>query len=130
MAAFGNIEIKQERRLCTVDGRLGYFHGLEHYSKPVTASPLKGGAPAGVISFVRGIVEFPERIEYVSPTDIEFCDDEHAMLCEMSEHNDKTLRNRFIFQAYHNLVKLRDKTDYDAPFDIDEVIGYLGEELK
>lgn len=41
------------RRLCTVDhARIGYFHMWEQYSEPIEASPLLGGAPAGVISKV------------------------------------------------------------------------------
>ena len=48
------------RRLCKIKntGKYGYFHTWEHYSKPVEASPLVGGAPAGVISKVFAIVEF------------------------------------------------------------------------
>lgn len=89
MALYNGIEIRQERRLCTVNGKLGYFHYWEHYSRPVEASPLRGGAPAGVISFVRGIVEFPEGVGYVSPADIKFCDDENAMLCQMAKHQEE-----------------------------------------
>lgn len=86
MASFGDIKIRQETRLCTVRGELGYFHCWEHYSKPLEASPLMGGAPAGVFSKVFGIVEFADRVARVDPTDIKFCDDENAMLNQMAKH--------------------------------------------
>lgn len=54
-----NITISHETRLCKVKDKLGYFHTWEHYSNPVPASPMIGGAPAGVISQVFGIVGFP-----------------------------------------------------------------------
>ena len=38
MASFKNIEITQKLRLCTVNGKLGYFHCWEYYSKLVEAS--------------------------------------------------------------------------------------------
>lgn len=74
-------KIEFNLRDCTVDGKPGYFHCWEHYSRPVEGSLMIGGAPPGVISFVRGIVEFPEGIDYVSPHDIKFCDEDHASLC-------------------------------------------------
>lgn len=72
--AFSDITVKQERRLCEVNGKIGYFHCWEHYSRPVEPSPMIGGAPGGVISFVRAIVEFPEGIGYVDPKDLKFRD--------------------------------------------------------
>ena len=67
-------QIKVERRLCTVKGETGYFHTWEQYSKPLAASPLIGGEPAGVFSKIFGIVEFEDGIRRVDPTDIKFCD--------------------------------------------------------
>lgn len=93
MAGFGNIEIKQELRLCSVNDRLGYFHCWEHYSLPVEESPLIGGAPAGVISYIRGVVEFPEGVEYVFPRDIKFCDETNDFLREMTEYREEVRRN-------------------------------------
>ena len=78
--AFSDITVKQERRLCVVNGKMGYFHCWEHYSRPVEPSPMIGGAPGGVISFVRAIVEFPEGIGYVDPKDLKFCDEENVYL--------------------------------------------------
>ena len=75
---FGKIE--QHTRMCTVNGQTGYFHTWETYSKPLEASPLRGGAPAGVFSKVFGIVEFKDGVRRVDPTDIKFCDEENASL--------------------------------------------------
>ena len=74
------LDIKQERRLCTVNGETGYFHTWENYSKPLEASPLVCGAPAGVFSRIFGIVEFEDGIRRVDPWVIKFCDEEHEML--------------------------------------------------
>lgn len=83
------MEIKQERRLCTVNEETGYFHIWEQYSKPLEASPLVGGAPAGVFSKIFGIVEFEDGIRRVDPTEIKFCDEENEML---SLYKDPTKR--------------------------------------
>lgn len=62
--AFSDITVKQERRLCVVNGKMGYFHCWEHYSRPVEPSPMIGGAPGGVNSYLlfssthRVIVDF------------------------------------------------------------------------
>lgn len=74
------IEIKQERRLCTVNGEHGYFHTWEHYSEPVGPSPMVGGHSGGVVSYVMGIVEFEDGMRRVDPAVIKFCDEEHEML--------------------------------------------------
>lgn len=62
-------------RLCEVDGKIGYFHGWENYSRPVEASLLVGGAPAGIISQTFGIVEFSDGVKRVEPYSIKFRDD-------------------------------------------------------
>lgn len=80
-----NINISFETRLCKVEGKLGYFHCWEYYSRPVPASVLKGGAPAGVRSGVFGIVEFPDGVRRVDPYAIQFCDEQNAVLCEMAK---------------------------------------------
>lgn len=74
------IPIIQSTRSCKVDGRPGYFHTWEQYSNPVPASPLIGGAPAGVVSQVFGIVEFSDGVERVQPYKIKFTDEENAGL--------------------------------------------------
>ena len=101
--------IRHERRLCKVNNELGYFHCWEHFSKPVPADLAIGSPPAGVINYVSGIVEFeddirirridPGIISYVSgivefedgirrvdPTEIKFCDEEHADLCALNKY--------------------------------------------
>lgn len=86
MASYNpNISVSWELRLCEVKGAIGYFHTWEYYSKPVEASPLVGGAPAGVISHVFGIVEFPDGVKRVDPFWIKFCDEQNAMLGKMNE---------------------------------------------
>lgn len=87
MASFDStITITRETRLCKVEGKLGYFHTWEHYSRPVEASPLVGGAPAGVISQVFGIVEFTDGVKRVEPYMIQFCDEQNAILNDMGMH--------------------------------------------
>ena len=77
--------IMHERRLCKVDDKIGYFHCWEHFSKPVSAGLTIGSPPAGVISYVVGIVEFADGVERVDPTEIKFCDEKHAAICDSRE---------------------------------------------
>lgn len=95
MASF-KIPIKQHTRSCMVEGRPGVFHLWEQYSQPVQASPMIGGPPAGVVSYVNGIVEFADGVKRVDPCYIEFTDEEHAALCAhekwLAERNE-TSRN-------------------------------------
>ena len=88
MATLQTVDItaKFERRLCKVKDELGYFHCWEHYSEPVPAGLTIGSPPAGVISYVKGIVEFEDGVRCVDPTEIEFCDEEHATLCALNKH--------------------------------------------
>lgn len=85
---YNDITVSMETRLCEVNGKLGYFHCWEHYSRPVEASPLVGGAPAGVISMAYGIVEFPDGVKRVDPYQIKFCDEQNSILCEMAKHQE------------------------------------------
>ena len=82
----GQLEILHERRLCKINGgSLGYFHCWEHFSKPVEASLLMGGAPAGVYSKVYAIVETPDgSVHKFLPEDICFVDEEYKVLYEMN----------------------------------------------
>ena len=52
-------------RLCEVNGKLGYFHRWEQWSKVVDASPLRGGHPGGQNGQVFGIVEFEDGVRRV-----------------------------------------------------------------
>lgn len=70
----------QGLRLCTVGDETGYFHMWETYSKPLEASLLVGGAPAGVFSKVFAIVEFGNGVRRIDPTEIRFCDETNAFL--------------------------------------------------
>lgn len=80
------VDVEWLTRPCRVNGELGYFHTWEHYSIPVEASPLVGGAPAGVIGQVYGIVEFSDGVKRVQPCDIKFCDEQNELLNEMAKH--------------------------------------------
>ena len=83
---FAYIDIKHERRLCTVDGELGYFHCWEHYSTVIEPSPMIGGHPGGTISYIRGVVEFTDGVRPVMMNSIKFCDEENKFLNDMQEY--------------------------------------------
>ena len=85
MAKF-EIPIKCTTRSCDVHGRPGYFHIWEYYSKPLPASNLIGGEPAGVYSQVFGIVEFSDGVQRIDPVDIKFTDEENASLCSYEKY--------------------------------------------
>ena len=85
LAGFNNIKICWETRLCKVDGELGYFHTWEQYSRPIGASPMVGGATAGVVSQIHGIVEFEDGVRRVDPTCITFCDEVGGALHVMNK---------------------------------------------
>lgn len=94
------MEVKFELRLCKVGDELGYFHTWEHYAKPLEASPLRGGAPAGQFSKCYGVVEFSDRIERVDPTRIKFCDDNSRYLNMLQQKYSKDLSNGYVpFQS-------------------------------
>ena len=69
--------VQQERRLCEVDGRLGYFHCWEQYA---TTVPQIGSLPGGQESHVFGIVEFADGVQRLNPTRIKFVDDQNREL--------------------------------------------------
>lgn len=77
---FKDIEICWETRDCFVNDRPGTFHTWEQFSKPVEASPLIGGPPAGIIAQVFGIVEFSDGVQRVNPYDIKFADEKNEGL--------------------------------------------------
>lgn len=64
-----NMQMEWKTRLCQVGEKFGYFHAWEHYSKPLEASPLMGGAPAGIFSKMFGIVEFSDDISFIKKED-------------------------------------------------------------
>lgn len=74
-----------QTRFCRVDGELGLFHTWEYYSEPLAASPMIGGAPAGVFSRVFGIVEFSGEVRRVDPLEIVFCDEKSQMISGMEK---------------------------------------------
>ena len=88
MAALSDITVRPGLRSCTVNGEPGYFHCWEHFSQPIGASLFVGGAPAGVVSKVYGIVEFADGVRHVEPSTIKFCDETNAYLQAMKKHKE------------------------------------------
>lgn len=84
------ITIRPERRLCEVDGKLGYFHCWEQYA---TTVPQIGHLPGGQESHLYGIVEFSKSIRRVNPEDIRFVDGENRDLAALEEANKVTKEN-------------------------------------
>ena len=80
------IAIQPERRLCEVDGKLGYFHCWEQY---VGTNPL---LPCS--SKVFGIVEFKDRVQRVDPDFIKFVDDENHELALIEKVHKKMKENK------------------------------------
>ena len=89
-----NLTVEHPTRLCVVRDEVGYFHMWEHYSKPIPASPLVGGEPAGTFSKVFGIVEFKDGVKRVDPTEIIFRDETTDILYQIEK--DENVRKRII----------------------------------
>lgn len=89
-----DIEVKPETRLCKVGEEYGYFHAWEQYSVPIPESPLIGGAPAGVVAQVFGIVEFADCVKRVQPDEIIFCDEQSDYLSQLNEIHDDTRKEK------------------------------------
>lgn len=85
--------IKNELRLCKVKSELGYFHCWEHFSQPVPAGATVGSPPAGVVSYVSGIVEFENGVRRVDPVSIQFCDETHADLSMWNKYEKERSKN-------------------------------------
>lgn len=81
-----NATVEWGTRLCKVGDEIGYFHIWEFYSEPLSASPMIGGAPAGVFSKMFGIVEFADGVRRVDPTNICFCDEMNDTLRERNKN--------------------------------------------
>lgn len=86
-----NLTVEHPTRLCVVNDEAGFFHMWEHYSKPIPASPLVGGEPAGVFSKVFGIVEFKYGVRRIDPTEIIFRDESNDMLYHIDEETRKRI---------------------------------------
>ncbi len=80
------IMIRQERRLCVVGGKHGYFHCWEQLMEPMRPSMLVGGAPGGQLSEIYGIVETGDgRVGRYKIQDIRFVDDENSFLSQIDK---------------------------------------------
>lgn len=88
MAELNDMVVKKELRLCKVANELGYFHCWEQYSNVVQPGFTIGSHEGGQYSRVFGIVEFPELVMRVDPTNIQFVDEEHKVLEDMNIHNE------------------------------------------
>ncbi len=89
-----DIEVKRETRLCKVGDEYGYFHTWEQYSVPTPESLLIGGAPAGVIAQVFGIVEFADGVRRVQPYEIIFCGEQSRFLAQLNAIHGGTLKEK------------------------------------
>ena len=82
----------QETRFCKVGEEHGYFHTWEHYSKPLPASSLIGGEPAGVFSQVFGIVEFHDGVRRIDPVRITFLDEVPKELMDIKKYIEEEIK--------------------------------------
>lgn len=80
-----DMKIQYETRLCEVDGKVGYFHTWEQWSKIVSPSIMVGGHPGGTVSKIFGIVELEDEVKRVDPTEIKFCDESNDILKDFNE---------------------------------------------
>lgn len=85
MSAMNDTVVKKELRLCKVGNELGYFHCWEQYSNVVQPGFTIGSHEGGQYSRVFGIVEFPNLVMRVDPTNIQFVDEEHKVLEDMNQ---------------------------------------------
>lgn len=77
------IDRERELRRCIVDN-IGdcFFHCWENYSEPIPAGVTIGSHPAGVLSFVRGVVEDENgQIYCVNANKIRFLTDKE--ICDL-----------------------------------------------
>jgi hypothetical protein len=87
--------MKNSYRLCEVKGKICYFHGWEHKSRLVDASPMIGGHPGGLVEQHLAIVEYPDGcIHECYPDEVRFCDETHCFLSAMEEHYAKKEANK------------------------------------
>ena len=85
MAKNSEIIVRHELRPCMVTSRKGgeekraLFHCWNHWAQTVSASLLRGGAPAGQHAETYGVVEFEDgTVKSVYPEQIRFLDSPFA----------------------------------------------------
>ncbi|MDE5671451.1 MAG: hypothetical protein K2J59_08330 [Eubacterium sp.] len=62
-------------RPCLVNEKQAFFHKWINFSKPVEAGLTIGSAPAGIIAYTLGLVEYEDgQVDEVSPKTIKFLD--------------------------------------------------------
>lgn len=75
------ILVRPEKRLCDVDGRIGYFHCWEHYMDVVRPGLTYDSHPGGQLSCIHTIVEFDDgKVERVELSKLKFIDETNAFL--------------------------------------------------
>ncbi len=68
--------MQNELRPCIVDDHKALFHGWTEKEYVVEASLMIGGAPAGQIKYLYGVVEYEDgTVHMCVPTQIRFADD-------------------------------------------------------
>lgn len=85
MAAFNDITVKKELRLCKVGKEFGYFHCWEQYSEVIEPEIRRASHSGGQYLRLFGIVEFEDGIERVTPEKIKFVDETNAFLAKMNK---------------------------------------------
>lgn len=95
--------MKNNLRLCEVNGELGYFHTWATVSYPIEPSPMIGGHPGGIVSSVYGVVEFPDRVDYVDPRKMKFQDEISYTLYSMNKKHQERKNNKEL--DYANVSK-------------------------
>lgn len=84
-----DINIKSERRVCEVNGKVGYFHCWEQYGDVIAPGLTIGSHPGGQYSRIFGIVEFADGVERVDPSKIKFTDVDNKTLNLLQKIHDE-----------------------------------------
>lgn len=120
-----SVQIELKSRLCQVGEKFGYFHAWEHYSKPLEASPLMGGAPAGVFSKMFGIVEFSDGVRRVDPSEIVFCDEMNNDILIIIYRDNYEDMFRAMNELMNYLVDLKDSMSIDKRRATIDICGHI-----
>lgn len=115
--------MENKKRLCEVNGVIGYFHCWEHYSTPCTRYP------EGLVFGVSGIVEFPEGVQYVEPDQIRFVDEEALVLTKINNDINEA-EFKYISKGQTNDDETVEKQSEDNSSEFDEFIETLFSDIS
>lgn len=115
--------MENKKRLCEVNGVIGYFHCWEHYSTPCTRDP------EGLVCGVSGIVEFPEGVQYVEPDQIRFVDEEAHVLTKINNDINEA-EFKYISKGQTNDDETVEKQSEDDSSEFDEFIETLFSDIS